>query len=155
MILCIQHDERLKSILPFVKKGNRNLFSCFSCLRYRILLQCMMLSSRKSISWLMLAFYIVSMVVLIPLHHDLDIFDGSGRETVAAHTGHDQNVNLNHKDECPVCSGLFGRTFVATAVFSVCPEKKYFCLIVLSGLRPLPFEIVVPFYHRGPPSLLG
>ncbi len=103
----------------------------------------------------MLTAYIVSVVVLIPLHHDVDIFAGSGHETISTHADadHCHHIDLSHAETCAVCSGFFGRTFVATVEFTIQPEKKIFYLPRFTFVSAISFQVLSPFFHRGPPFM--
>jgi hypothetical protein len=111
----------------------------------------------KKFSSFVLAFYVVGMVILVPLHRDYEAMCGSGHETISTHAdaGDCHHIDLSHVETCAVCSGFFGRTFVATAEFTIQPEKKIFYLPYFTLVSSGSFEVLSPFFHRGPPSLLS
>ncbi|MDE3056433.1 MAG: hypothetical protein KGJ59_00565 [Bacteroidota bacterium] len=110
--------------------------------------------NKKLSSWV-LAFYVVGMVILVPIHRDYEaIFViGTGYETVSTHAdaAHCHHIDLSHTETCAVCSGIFGRAFMPTAVFTVQPEEKAFYLPYITFVPAVSFEVLSPYFHRGPP----
>jgi hypothetical protein len=108
----------------------------------------------KKFSSFVLAFYVVGMVILVPLHRDYEAMCGSGHETISTHAdaGDCHHIDLSHVETCAICSGIFGRAFVPVTPFVATVEQRAFRLILCSSPFASTFTVLVPFFHRGPPS---